>query len=163
LGDLAGSYRRLSAGTQGAGMRTLKQVLDRKGGAVWSISPDALIFDALKLMAEKEVGALLVLEAGRLVGVISERDYARKVILKERSSLTTPVRDIMTRDVVWVHPEKSVEECMAVMTDRRIRHLPVLAGDEIIGVVSIGDLVKACIDEKDFTIRQLEAYITGNH
>jgi len=144
-------------------MRTLKQVLERKGRDVWSISPDASVYDALKLMAEKEVGALLVLEAGRIVGVISERDYARKVILKERSSLNTPVRDIMTRDVVWVRPDTSVEECMALMTTRHIRHLPVLDGDRLVGLTSIGDLVKACIDEKDFTIRQLEAYITGNH
>ena len=144
-------------------MRTLKQVLERKGRDVWSISPDAFVYEALKLMAEKEVGALLVIEAGRIVGVISERDYARKVILKDRSSLKTPVRDIMTRNVIWVHPDTSVEECMAVMTNRHIRHLPVLDGDQLVGVVSIGDLVKACSDEKDFTIRQLEAYITGTH
>ncbi len=126
-----------------------------------TIQPDATVFDALKLMAEKNVGALLVLEAGRLTGILSERDYARKVILKGKSSLNTPVRDIMTERVMFVHPEQTVEDCMALMTDKHVRHLPVLVGQQVVGVVSIGDLVKASLDEKDFVIKQLENYITG--
>jgi len=114
-------------------------------------------------MAEKDVGALLVLDAqAQLLGIISERDYARKVILRGKSSLDTPVQDIMTHIVVWVRPDQTVEECMALMTARRVRHLPVLAGGHVVGVVSIGDVVKASLDEKDFLIRQLETYIMGN-
>jgi CBS domain-containing protein len=113
-------------------------------------------------MAKKDVGALLVLESGtRLVGIISERDYARKVILKGKSSLATPVREIMSHPVTTVEPQQSVEECMAVMTGKRVRHLPVLVADRVTGVVSIGDLVKASLEEKDFLIKQLENYITG--
>jgi CBS domain-containing protein len=143
-------------------MKTVKQILRDKRGSVQSIQPDATVFDALKLMAEKNVGALLVVESGKLVGILSERDYARKVILQGKSSLKTPVRDIMTERVMFVRPEQTVEECMALMTDKHIRHLPVLAGDQLLGVVSIGDLVKASIDEKDFMIKQLENYITGS-
>jgi CBS domain-containing protein len=121
-----------------------------------------MVYDALRLMAEKDVGALLVLEAGRLAGIMSERDYARKVALQGKSSLATPVKEIMTRRVVCVRPDQTVEECMAVVTEKRIRHLPVLVDDEVVGVVSIGDLVKATIDEKDFMIKQLENYITGS-
>lgn len=143
-------------------MKTVKQILDEKGHATWSVVPDSLVYDALQLMADKEIGALLVLEGGRLAGVISERDYARKVILKGKSSLDTPVKEIMTHDVVWVRPEQTVEECMTLVTEKRVRHLPVLVNDQVVGVISIGDLVKAVIDEKDFTIKQLESYITGN-
>ncbi|MBI4572006.1 MAG: CBS domain-containing protein [candidate division NC10 bacterium] len=142
-------------------MKLVKQILRGKGSEALSISPDASVYDALKLMAEKNVGALLVLERGRLAGIISERDYARKVILKGKSSLDTPVREIMTDKVLFVRPEQTVEDCMALMTEKHIRHLPVLVGDQVIGVVSIGDLVKASIEEKDFLIRQLENYITG--
>lgn len=142
-------------------MKTVKQVLEEKGHDIWSITPDTLVYDALKLMADKEVGALLVLEAGKLVGIISERDYARKVILQGKSSLDTPVREIMTQRVICVRPEQTIEECMALMTEKRIRHLPVLVDDQVIGVVSIGDLVKAVIAEKDFMIKHLEKYITG--
>jgi len=142
-------------------MKTVKHVLQAKGHDIWSISPDALVYDALKLMADKGVGALLVLEGEKLVGVISERDYARKVILKGKSSLDTPVREIMTQKVICVRPEQTIEGCMALMTEKRIRHLPVLVEDQVIGVVSIGDLVKAVIAEKDFLIKQLENYITG--
>jgi CBS domain-containing protein len=142
-------------------MKTVKHVLQAKGHDVWSIPPDALVYDALKLMADKEVGALLVLEAGKLVGIISERDYARKVMLKGKSSLDTPVREIMTQKVIYVRPEQTIEDCMALMTEKRVRHLPVLVDDQVIGVVSIGDLVKAVIAEKDFMIKQLENYITG--
>jgi len=142
-------------------MKLVKQILQAKGSGALSISPDTFVYDALKLMAEKNVGTLLVLEKGNLVGIISERDYARKVILKGKSSLETPVREIMTDRVLFVRPEQTVEECMALMTDKHIRHLPVLVGDQVVGIVSIGDLVKASIDEKDFLIQQLENYITG--
>jgi CBS domain-containing protein len=143
-------------------MKTVKQILRDKGGNVLSIEPTATVFDALKLMAEKNVGALLVLEKGKVVGILSERDYARKVILQGKSSLKTPVRDIMTERVMFIRPEQTVEECMALMTEKHIRHLPVLVEDQLVGVVSIGDLVKASIDEKDFMIKQLENYITGS-
>jgi CBS domain-containing protein len=143
-------------------MKTVKRILQEKGGTAQSIQPDATVYDALKLMAEKNVGALLVLEKGKLVGIISERDYARKVILKGKSSLDTPVKEIMTERVMFVRPEQTVEECMALVTEKHVRHLPVLIGDLVVGVVSIGDLVKASIDEKDFMIKQLENYITGD-
>ncbi|MGH7352083.1 MAG: CBS domain-containing protein [Candidatus Methylomirabilales bacterium] len=142
-------------------MKTVRRVLEVKGRQAWSIQPDASVYDGLTLMADKGVGALLVLDGGKLVGIISERDYARKVILKGKSSLETPVRDIMTPKVICVRPEQTIEECMALMTDKHIRHLPVVVGDEVVGVISIGDLVKAVIAEKDFMIKQLEDYITG--
>jgi CBS domain-containing protein len=145
-------------------MKTVEQILRSKGSAFWSVAPGTMVFDALKLMAEKDVGALLVMESGtQLVGIISERDYARKVILKGKSSLDTPVREIMTYPFVAVAPQQTVEECMALMTARRVRHLPVLVADRVVGIVSIGDLVKASLDEKDFLIKQLENYITGTH
>ncbi len=143
-------------------MITVKHLLQDKGHGTWSTTPDSLVYDALKLMADKGVGALLVLEAGKLVGIISERDYARKVILHGKSSLNTPVKEIMTENVICVRPEQTIEECMTLMTDKHIRHLPVLQGDEVIGVVSIGDVVKAEIAEKNFLIKQLENYITGS-
>jgi len=142
-------------------MKMVKQILKEKGDQFWAVGPDTMIYDALKLMAEKEIGALLVLDGGKLVGIMSERDYARKVILKGKSSLETPVREIMTSKVFFIRPQQTVEECMAVMTDKHIRHLPVMDGDKVVGVISIGDLVKATIDEKDFVIKQLEKYITG--
>jgi CBS domain-containing protein len=143
-------------------MKTVREILGQKGNTVWRVTPETLVYDALRLMAEKEVGALLVQEeGGGLAGILSERDYARKVILKGRSSLKTPVREIMTHTVVCVRPEQSVDECMALMTTKRVRHLPVLVGREVVGIVSIGDLVKASLDEKDFLIQQLESYITG--
>ena len=143
-------------------MQTVQQLLAKKGSAAWSVAPSATVFDALRLMAEKEVGALLVLEEERLVGVLSERDYARKVFLKGKSSPQTLVREIMTARVVTVRPEQSIEECMALMTVHRIRHLPAVAGDQVVGVVSIGDVVKASLEAKDFLIKQLENYITGS-
>ena len=143
-------------------MISVEQILRHKGRAFWSVAPDAMVIDALRLMAEKDVGALMVLQAGRLAGIISERDYARKVILKGKSSLQTPVEEIMTRVVVTIRPGNTVEECMALMTEKRIRHLPVLVEDRVVGVVSIGDVVKASIDAKDFMIKQLENYITGD-
>jgi len=140
-------------------MKTLKQLLQAKPLDILSIEPDAKVYDALKIMAEKNVGALLVMADGRLVGVITERDYARKVILRGKSSLETPVREIMTDEVLCVHPDQSVEECMGLMTDKRVRHLPVMDGDKLIGVLSIGDLVKEMISEQQFVIKQLESYI----
>jgi len=119
------------------------------------------VFDALKLMAEKEVGALLVIDGDKLAGIFSERDYARKVILKGRSSRSLPVRDIMTTDVLYIHPDLELEECMAIMTEKRLRHLPVMENDALTGIISIGDVVKAVIDEKEFLISQLENYIHG--
>ena len=140
-------------------MKTLKQLLEAKGSNVYSITPDARVFDALKLMADKSVGALIVTEGGRITGVISERDYARKVILYGKSSHDLQVRDIMTSKVITVHPGQTVEECMALMTEKRIRHLPVTEGERLIGVLSIGDLVKEVIAEQRQTIEQLESYI----
>lgn len=142
-------------------MKIVKQLLDAKGHHVWTIGPDASVYEAIKMMAEKEVGALVVTDAGRPVGIISERDYARKVILQGRSSQATAVKDIMTTAVICAHLDQTVEECMAVMTERRIRHLPVVERDEVVGMISIGDLVKAIIAEQQFVIKQLEHYITG--
>jgi CBS domain-containing protein len=143
-------------------MKTVSQLLQMKGNEVWSIGPDALVIEALKLMAEKGIGALVVLEAGQVVGILSERDYARKVSLQGKSSKTTPVRQIMTEKVVYVRPDQTVEDCMALMTNKRIRHLPVLDGNQLAGVISIGDVVKAVISEQEFIIAQLENYITGH-
>jgi len=140
-------------------MKTLKQLLEAKGGNVYSISPDARVFDTLMLMADKSVGALIVIEGGRIAGIISERDYARKVILHGKSSHDLQVREIMTSKVITVHPGQTVEECMALMTEKRVRHLPVSEGERLIGVLSIGDLVKEVIAEQRQTIEQLESYI----
>lgn len=142
-------------------MHTVKQLLESKGHDVWSVSPDTSVLEAIKKMADKRVGALLVLDRGKPVGIVSERDYARKVILQGRSSQETPVKDVMTTRVVCARPDLNVEECMAIMTDKRIRHLPVMEGDEVLGMISIGDLVKAIIAEQQFIINQLERYITG--
>jgi CBS domain-containing protein len=143
-------------------MTTVAQILQGKGHEVWSVSPATLVFNALKLMAEKNVGALLVLEGDELKGVFSERDYARKVILEGKSSREIPVKEIMSTEVFTALTQQSVEECMAQMTDKRIRHLPVVEGGRVIGVISIGDAVKAIIAEREFTIMQLENYITGS-
>jgi CBS domain-containing protein len=140
-------------------MKTLTQLLQAKGGETYAIGPDARVYDALKLMAEKDVGALVVTEGGKLAGIISERDYARKVILHGKSSYDIPVRDIMTAKVVTVQPAQTVEDCMALMTSRRVRHLPVVDGERLVGVLSIGDLVKEVIAEQEQTIKQLESYI----
>ena len=140
-------------------MKTLKQLLEAKGREVYSIAPDALVFDALRLMADKGVGALIVMEGGRIAGILSERDYARKVILHGKSSHDIQVRDIMTSKIITVHPGQTVEECMGLMTEKRIRHLPVTEGERLIGVLSIGDLVKEVIAEQQQTIQQLESYI----
>jgi CBS domain-containing protein len=140
-------------------MKTLKQLLAAKGNQVYSIGPNAKVIEALQMMAQKDIGALVVLEGGRLIGILSERDYARKVILHGKSSEDVPVSDIMTAEVVRIGPEKTVEECMALVTQRRIRHLPVCEGDKLIGLVSIGDLVKEVIADQEQTIKQLESYI----
>jgi CBS domain-containing protein len=142
-------------------MKTVRQLLQTKGHQVWSIGPEAMIYEALKLMAEKGVGALVVVEAGQVMGILSERDYARKVSLQGKSDTNTPVKEIMTAKVVYVRPDQTIEDCMALMTDKRIRHLPVLEGDHLIGVISIGDVVKAVISQQEFIIEQLENYITG--
>ncbi|MEO8629621.1 MAG: CBS domain-containing protein [Betaproteobacteria bacterium] len=140
-------------------MKTVKEILNSKRYSLLSITPSETVLDALKLMAEKEVGALIVLEDERLVGIFSERDYARKVILFGKASKDTLVREIMTQKVVCVRPEQSVEDCMALMTDKRVRHLPVLQDKHIVGVISIGDVVKEVISEQRFVIEQLEHYI----
>ena len=143
-------------------MKTARQLLDEKGRQVWSVNSDATVFDALRLMAEKEIGALLVMDEGAVVGLISERDYARKVILKGRSSRETPVADIMSATVLHALPQQTVTDCMALMTNKKVRHLPVLDDGRIIGILSIGDLVKAIIMEQEFVIDQLEHYISGS-
>jgi CBS domain-containing protein len=140
-------------------MESVGQLLKAKGGAVVSIAPGASVLDAVKLMAEKSIGALLVMEGGRVAGIISERDYARKVILHGRASHSTEVREIMSAPVHTVGLAHTVEECMALMTDKRIRHLPVVEGGRVAGMLSIGDLVKAVIADQQATIRQLESYI----
>ncbi len=142
-------------------MISIRQLLERKGSEVWSTSPDSSVYEALQLLAEKDVGALLVLQDGELVGIVSERDYARKVVLHGMTSMKTPVKEIMTEEVITVGPGITVEEAMTLMTDKHIRHLPVVEGERIVGVVSIGDLVKAIIADQEFTIGQLENYISG--
>ena len=142
-------------------MKTLSQLLEGKGRDVWSVDPGSAVYDAISMMAEKGIGAVLVVKDDTLVGILSERDYARKVILQGRASKETLVREIMTTRVVYARPEQSVEECLALMTDKRIRHLPVMDGATLLGVVSIGDLVKEIIAEQQFLIEQLENYIKG--
>jgi CBS domain-containing protein len=142
-------------------MTTVRQLLDEKGRNIWSIHPDATVFDAVAKMAEKDIGSLVVMEGEELVGIITERHYARNVILKGKTSPATSVRDIMERHVVIAQPEQSVDQCMAVMSEERVRHLPVLEGKKPVGIVSIGDLVKCIIGDQKFTIIQLEQYIHG--
>ena len=140
---------------------TIASILNNKGRQIWSIEPEATIYDAIAMMAEKSVGALLVCSSGKLVGIISERDYARKVILQGKSSKDTLVREIMTSPVVFVSLQHTVDECMGIMTKHRFRHLPVVQEDAVVGVVSIGDLVKWIISGQAQTIQELEGYITG--
>ena len=142
-------------------LTNVRQMLSAKGSQVWSVAPSTSVFDALQLMAEKNIGALLVLEDDRPAGIFTERDYARKVVLQKRSSKDTRIADVMTARVLGVGPDQSAEECMVLMTDKHVRHLPVMEQDRLIGVISIGDVVKAIVDEQRFVIQQLENYITG--
>ena len=142
-------------------MRSVKDILQEKGTQVYAISPDAKVYEALQLMADKNVGALMVMEGDRAVGLISERDYARKIVLKGKFSKDVPVHEIMTVDLVRIGPDRDVENCMELMTDKRVRHLPVFENDRLIGIISIGDTVKAIIEHKEEIIKQLEGYIKG--
>ena len=140
---------------------TVRHILQQKGRDFWTIDPDATVFDALAKMAEKDVGSLVVMDREKLIGIITERHYSRNVILKGKTSPTTLVREIMERNVVHVRPDQSVELCMALMTEKRVRHLPVLEGDKVMGIVSIGDLLKSIISKQKFVIDELEHYIHG--
>lgn len=142
-------------------MISVRHILEGKGNNVWSVTPDTTVFDALKLMSEKNLGAVLVQHEGHLDGIFSERDYARKIILKGKSSKETSVEEIMTAHVVTVEPKHSIEECMTLMTTQRVRHLPVVDGGKVVGVISIGDVVKSIISDQEETIKHLENYITG--
>ena len=142
-------------------MKKIRELLDDKGTETWSIGATDSVYDALALMAEKNIGALLVMDRGRLVGILTERDYTRDVALQGRTARDTQAGEIMTSRPVCVGPQQTVEECMALMTDKRVRHLPVIEGDRVLGLVSIGDAVKATISEQRFIIKQLEQYISG--
>jgi CBS domain-containing protein len=141
-------------------MTRVSDLLKHKGHDIWFLPPDATVYEAIDQMAQKSVGALLVMDAERLVGIVSERDYARKVILKGKASQETLVREIMTRPVICVRPEFTIDEAMALMTEKRVRHLPVVVDERVMGVISIGDVVRAIIDDKEFYIQQLTNYIT---
>lgn len=142
-------------------MATVRDMLRTKGFDIWSVPPDATVYDALKLMADKNIGAVLVREADRVVGILSERDYTRKVTLQGKTAAETRAREIMTERVMCVRPEDTAEQCMALMTEKRVRHLPVVEGDRLIGLISIGDVVKATIEQQEFIISQLEDYVRG--
>lgn len=142
---------------------TISEILQNKPATVWSIGPDATVYEAIQFMAEKNIGALPVLEEGKLVGVVSERDYTRKVAIKGRQSRETKVREIVSSPVISVAPDQSVEDCMRLMTDHRVRHLPVLEGEKMVGLVSIGDLVNWIITAQSAAIQQLQTYISGGH
>ena len=141
--------------------KTVGQLLDAKGREVWSIGPDATVYEALELLAEKNVGAIVVVEDGRVCGIVSERDYARKIRLLERDSRNTAISEIMTAEVRTITEDQSVAECMESMTENHVRHLPVVDGDRLVGIITIGDVVKAVMAEQAFLIQQLEQYITG--
>ncbi len=142
-------------------MANVQQLLNAKSDQVWTADPDDTVLDAIRMMADKDVGALVVIEDGRPVGIFTERDYARNVVLEDRQSKTTPVRDVMSTRIVCASPEQTIEECMAVMTEKRVRHLPVLEDGKLAGIVSIGDLVKSRIADQEFLIEQLAHYIHG--
>ncbi len=142
-------------------MTTVRDLLKVKGNAVWSVLPDTTVFEALELMSDRNIGAVLVMEGVTLIGIVSERDYARKVEMEGRTARDTTVREIMTRRVLTVQPDQTVEDCMALMTEHRMRHLPVMQNGRVLGLISIGDVVKAIISEQEFMIGQLETYIMG--
>jgi len=142
-------------------MRNVRHLLEAKAPEIFSIGPDAPVIDAVRLMAEQHIGALLVMDGAQLVGIVSERDYARKIVLQGRSSSNTPVREIMTSDVISVGCDDTIDHCMQIVTDKRIRHLPVVRADEVVGVVSIGDLVKAVIEDQQLELEQLQRYIAS--
>ena len=142
-------------------MTTVNQVLDTKGREVWSVSPDGSVFDAIKMMADKNIGSVMVVENDQPVGIFTERDYARNVILKGKTSPTTPVRDIMVTQLMFAKPDETIEQCMEQMSNKRVRHLPVLDQGRLAGIVSIGDLVKAVIADQKFTIEQLKHYVSS--
>ena len=144
-------------------MTHVDALLAIKGGDIWSIGPGASVYEALELMAEKNVSGLLILENDKLVGIFTERDYARKLILKGRFSKDTKISDLMTTNVLYVEPDNTVEDCMKLMTDKRIRHLPVIDDEKLVGILTIGDLVKQIISEQETTIHQLENYISGGY
>jgi CBS domain-containing protein len=144
-------------------MVTVRELLNAKPDKLWTVSPNATVYEALQILAEKDVGALPVVDGGRLCGIFSERDYARKIVLMGRTSRETPVAELMVRAVVCVAPSDSIQDCMALMTERHIRHLPVLRDDVLIGIVTIGDVVKHVIDEQEHTIEHLERYIRGSY
>ena len=144
-------------------MTTVEKLLNSKGSETWTIGPQASVYDAILLMSEKNVGALLVVDSGSVVGIITERDYSRKLVLQGRLSRDTAVADAMTAEVLYVEPTNSTSDCMVLMTNKRIRHLPVLSDGELVGIVTIGDVVKQIISEQESTIAQLEKYITGNY
>lgn len=142
-------------------METVNHILEHKGSQIWNISPDATVYDALKIMANKDIGALLVMDAWKLLGIFSERDYARKLVLKGKSSKESKVQDFMTKVRVTVNPDTDIVQCMALMTEQKVRHLPVMSDNEVVGVISIGDVVNSIIKEQDYTIKNLKDYITG--
>ena len=142
-------------------MQTIKQLLEKKGNEIITIEPDSSVYDAIKSMADNHIGSLIVMEKGKLVGIITERDYTRKIILKGKSSASTPVKDIMTKNILCTNPEQTVDEAMALITDKRVRHLPVVENNHVIGIISIGDLVKTIISEQEYIINQLEHYINS--
>ena len=142
-------------------MKTVRQVLETKGSTVYSVAPESLVYDALLIMAEHHIGALVVMQRDKMVGVFSERDYAREVVIKGKTSKTTTVGDIMSAQLITVSPDDTVDHCMNLMSGKRIRHLPVLEGDTLLGLLSIGDLVKETIAYQEFLIKQLESYIQG--
>ncbi len=144
-------------------MQIIDQLLVDKGKDIWSIAPHAAAYEALQIMAKKDVGALLVIDKGQLVGIFSERDYARKVILKGKSSKETSVGELMTREVFYINPQDTLQECMALMTAKHIRHMPVLENDQLVGVVTLGDVVKQIISNQKFVIHELEKYISGGY
>jgi len=142
-------------------MQTIKQLLESKGNEVLTIDPNDSVYDAIKSMADHHIGSLIVMQNEHMVGIITERDYSRNVILKGKSSVNTPVKDIMTTNVLYTKPEQTIEEAMALMTDKRLRHLPVIENSNVLGIISIGDLVKTIISEQKHIIEQLEHYING--